>query len=787
MTNTEHLHLNSFNKTKQGYLITKAIYIIPVLLIVATLTAVINQRSTNSESNMIVAGPKKPTSSPVLTGEEGIKKMHVENGFEVKLVAAEPLTTAPVALNFDEKGRIWVVEMVNYMPDTVGTGEDQPLGKVVILSDRNGDGVMDDRKVVIDLLVLPRAICLIENGILVAEPPYLWYYELKNDKAVNRKLVDAKYADAGNVEHQPNGLFRALDNWIYNAKSAKRYRKKGDKWLIERTHFRGQWGITQDDQGRLFYNTNSENLLGDYFSPGLGAANENQRVVSGFIKKVVADNRVYPVRPTPGVNRGYLPGVLDDSLRLVNFTAACGPVIYNAGLFDKQYYGNAFVAEPSANLIKRNILREEGFRVDGREASDNKEFLASEDERFRPVSLYVGPDGAMYIIDMYRGIIQHKTYLTPYLKNEIKERDLTKPLECGRIYKVIPNNKAAENVKLSKDPGQLVSMLQNSNGWVRNKAQQLLVDGKYKTAAIVLRKNLTATNNPLALTHSLWTMEGLGVLQATDVMPLLKHADVNIRRQTLTVLPAVLNKNNYQQFVPVLQKMINQNDSLTAPYIAFLVHSIQPINAIAANKLLLSLTKNFGSNVYVADAIISNLQNRETAYYNEALRVNTDTSVAVFRQLKRVIGDVERQKKNSNAGDIAKLYPKGASLFATICQTCHGKDGNGVAALAPPLNNSEWVVGDKDKLLSIILFGLTGPVKVAGKLYKAPEINGDMPSIGASKEFTDADIAQVANFIRKSWLNKATDNVSAVDVTNVRNKFKGREKTFTTEELSKMP
>ncbi|MDQ6815685.1 MAG: c-type cytochrome, partial [Bacteroidota bacterium] len=496
---------------------------------------------------------------------------------------------------------------------------------------------------------------------------------------------------------------------------------------------------------------------------------------------------VYPARPTPGVNRGYQPGVLDDSMRLVNFTAACGPVIYNAGLFGKEYYGNAFVAEPSANLIKRNILSEDGYKVDGREAYIKKEFLASEDERFRPVSLYVGPDGAMYIVDIYRGIIQHKTYLTPYLKNEIKERELTKPLSCGRIYKVFPKDRPGIAEKISKDPNQLVSLLGNSNGWVRNKAQQLLIDGKYKTVAAVLRKNLASSSNTLGLIHSLWTMEGLGVLQSADVLALLKNSDPKIRTQALTVLPSVISKTNYQVFMPALQKMVAQNDSLCAPYIAFLVHSIQPVNAVAANKLLLSLTKSFGSNMYVADAIISNLQNKETAYYKEAFRVSPDSNLAIFKQLKRVMADVARAKNNSNAGDIAKLYPKGATMFNTVCQTCHGKDGNGVVALAPPLNNSEWVVGDKNKLLSIILYGLTGPVKVAGKLYKAPEINGDMPSIGASKEFTDADIAQVANYIRNSWANKGTEKISAADVTDARTKLKGREKNFTMDELSKVP
>ena len=166
-------------------------------------------------------------SSPVLSPEESIKKMQVEEGFEVQLVAAEPLVKSPVAFTFDSNNRIWVVEMTSYMPDTVGTGEEAPSGKVVILEDKNRDGLYDDRKVFLDSLVLPRALCLIEGGILVAEPPNLWYYEINNDKPGKRTLVDGQYTGEGNVEHFPNGLLRAMDNWIYNAKSAKRYRKKG--------------------------------------------------------------------------------------------------------------------------------------------------------------------------------------------------------------------------------------------------------------------------------------------------------------------------------------------------------------------------------------------------------------------------------------------------------------------------------------------------------------------------------------------------------------------------------
>lgn len=729
-----------------------------------------------------VAIRKSIAEAPVLDATAAISKMQVEEGFAIKLVASEPLVAAPVALSFDERGRIWAVEMQDYMPDTVGTGEDAPGGKIVILSDKNGDGVMDDSQVFLDSLVLPRAICLIDSGILVAEPPRLWYYDIKNDKPVHKTLVDSAYAEGGNVEHQPNGLLRAMDNWVYNAKSAKRYRKQGNRWLVEKTHFRGQWGITQDDMGRLYYNTNSENLLGDYFTPGFGAGNSHQREVPGFVTTIVADNRTYPIRPTPGVNRGYMKGVLDDSLRLVNFTAACGPVIYNGGLFGSAYQGNAFVAEPAGNLIKRNILTQQGYVTNGQQAYAKKEFLASVDERFRPVNLQVGPDGALYIVDMYRGIIQHKTYLTPYLKNEIKQRNLTRPLNCGRIYKVVPVNGTVQPPVSFGSPASLVGLVSHPNGWVRNRAQQLLVDAKDTSAVPALRQLLQGTDKPLALAHALWALEGLHALHPAEVLPLLRQPAWPVRMQALSVLQSIMQGNNYQQFIPVLQGMIETRDTLAAPYIGYLAHYIQVFNPTAAQGLLQQLARTWPNNQYVAGAIISSLYNKEAAWYTAAGGAKADTSLLINRQLKTVLNDMDEARNNSNLDALAKQYPKGAVIFKTVCKTCHGTDGNGVHALAPPLNGSNWVKGDKNRLIPIVLYGLTGPVTVAGKLYTAPEINGDMPGIGANKEFTDEDIAQVLSFIRHAWGNKAAA-ITAADIARTRAQYKDRQKTFTMQEL----
>ncbi|MHA4807504.1 DUF7133 domain-containing protein [Flavitalea flava] len=721
--------------------------------------------------------PDQQTSS-VVSPEESIRKMVVVDGFTVKLVAAEPLVSTPVALDFDYRGRIWVVEMQGYMPDAEGVGEDRPDGKIVILQDTDGDGIADKRTVFLDSLVLPRAICLIEKGVLIAAPPCLWYMEIENDRPSKRVLVDSAYTDEGNVEEQANGLLRGLDNWIYSACSAKRYRKRGEKWLIERTHFRGQWGITRDDYGRVYYNNNTQNLLGDYFAPGAGSANGNMREVKGFNEKIVEDTRVYPIRPTPGVNRGYMKDILDDGARLVNLTAACGPQIYRGGLFGKEYNGNAFIAEPAANLIKRNILEENGFKVVGRQAYRGKEFLASTDERFRPVNLYNGPDGALYIVDMYRGIIQHKFFLTDYLKKQIKDRGLWKPINCGRIYKVVPKDKIAAPVIFPEDPVLLVELLDQESGWIRDRVQQKLIDEKYTQALPALRNNLTHSKDPLTVIHSLWTIEGLGALSDSDLVPLLKNPDWKIRVQALQALPSI---NDYRQILPVLQQMISDNDSLAAPYIAF---ELAAIRQSASNDLLLVLAQKYPDNPYVTDAIISNLKDRELQFYKELLATDPDTSHLLASGLRTVIGNIAEDLLNKDRDLLVKSYPKGAALFKNTCQTCHGADGNGVSSLAPPLNRSQWVNGDKDKLISIVLYGLTGPVKVNNKLYRTPEINGDMPGLGTNKSIRDEDLAQVLSFIRKSWSNH-TDSISVTDIVSIRKRWKDRQKSFTTTELEK--
>src|SRR5690606_11126136 len=719
--------------------------------------------------------------APPLSPDNALRTMVVEDGFDVMLVASEPLINSPIAMTFDNNGRMWVLEMTSFMPDIEGDGERAPTSKIVILEDTDSDGDFDDRKVFLDSLVLPRALSFVGDGILVAEPPYLWYYDIDEDQPINKQLVDSAYASGDNVEHQSNGLLRGLDNWIYNSDQDKRYRRIDGEWIIEKTHLRGQWGITQDNYGHLYYNNNSQNLLGDYFFPSLGSENENQRRVAGFNERIVKNNRVYPIRQTTGVNRGYQSGTLDSNLRLVNFTAASGPVVYRGGLFGEEYEENVFVGEPSANLIKRNVLSRNGSKIEGEQAYEGREFLASYDERFRPVTLYNGPDGALYVIDMYRGILQHKLYITEYLRKEITARSLENPLTYGRIYKVVPEGSNPKPVKISNKPKDLLKLLGHKNGWIRDRAQQLIVDRQLRNLVPDLKKNVQKANNPLLRIHSLWSVEGLGSLEAAEVLTLLGSDDWNLREQALVAMRAVVNKDNYGEFLSIQQEMVANSDSLAAPYIALPSHLIRAFDELAAEKLLLSLSKTFPDNPYVSDAIISNLHNREADSKERLVDLKLDTASLIQKRFGKILNDIEENKNLHAVNPLVRRDLRGAALFKNTCQTCHGENGDGIEQLAPPLNNSEWVTGDKDRLIALVLYGLSGPIKVNGKAYD--DIVGEMPGIGSNRDIVDEEIAQVLSFIRQSWNNDAS-TVSRPDIIKVRNKYRDRQKSFSVDELT---
>lgn len=203
--------------------------------------------------------------SPARTPAEELTSFQLEPGLKIQLVASEPMVQEPVIITFDADGRLWTVEMRGFMPTIDGAGENERVGRVSVLEDTNGDGRMDVSTVYLDSLIMPRALALVPGGALIAENGALWLTEdLNNDlKADTKTLLDSTYAGSPLPEHSGNGLWRDPDNWYYNAKSRFRYRLQNGKWQRDSTEFRGQWGISHDDEGRLFYNYNWSQLHAD--------------------------------------------------------------------------------------------------------------------------------------------------------------------------------------------------------------------------------------------------------------------------------------------------------------------------------------------------------------------------------------------------------------------------------------------------------------------------------------------------------------------------------------------
>ncbi|WPP51213.1 DUF7133 domain-containing protein [Catalinimonas niigatensis] len=736
------------------------------------------------------------TSAPVLSAEEALLTFQLEEGFRIELVASEPLIKDPVAMTFDSRGRIWVAEMQGYMPDIEGNGEDVPNGRIVILEDENGDGVMDQSKVFLDNLVLPRVITMVNGGILYAEPPNLWYVENKNDKPGKKILIDSVYAVGGNVEHQPNGMMRAMDNWYYNAKSRARYRYDitSKLWTKQATEFRGQWGITQDNYGRLYFNTNSNQLRGDLVPPNMMNRNPHLNPENSINVKIADNQNVYPIRPNRGINRGYKEEMLDENGKLLRFTAASGPVIYRGDQFPESYQGNAFVPEPSGNLVKRNILFEDGPYISAKQAYDGKEFLASTDERFRPVSMYNGPDGNLYLVDMYRGIIQHKTYVTDYLKEQIMSRGLEKPIGLGRIYRIVYEKSWLEQLMDAFDGTtepdmekanneKLITYLSHPNGWWRDEAQKLLVERNQEEIVPQL-KEILKEGSPIAKMHALWTLEGLNHTEPEIIQSGLQSSDLKVMTAAIRIGERNAGHAFGQQTLDMYEDLASHDSLQVQLQLALSLGAFMQSDSSRVMPLLKDIALTYGDDPLIREAVLSSVFNKEKKLQAMIAEEYTDEK-EILNTLSEAIANAElsdqmREKDFSKAEK--EQFVLGKSLYEHTCSGCHQENGKGVVPIAPPLDGSEWVTGSEKRLILVALHGLQGPVTVKGKVYQEPEVQPIMPGLKFNPEFTDEKLAAVLTYVRNAWSNEAKP-ISSGKVKELRESTVSREEPFTEQEF----
>ena len=811
--------------------------------------------------------PMPPAPAPVLPPEAALKSLAVAPGYKVEIAASEPLIHAPVAIQFGPDGRMWVVEMNGYSPVLGGAGEDDPNGRVVVLRDRDADGRYDAATVFLEDLILPRSILLVGDGLLVGSPPELafWRDTDGDGKADSKQVIAADYGAkpnptlplSTNAELFPNGGLWAYDNWIYSAAYMKKFRYKDGTFETAPTIFRGQWGLTQDDYGRFYYNDNTHSLQGDMIFGDYLQRNPHYPRLEGTKVNIAADEAVWPVRETPGVTSGGQPSRELRDGRLFKFTAACGPWIYRGDLLP-ELYGNAFVAEPVGNLVQRKVLSPENGSVVGRNPYTQADFIASTDERFRPVNFSTGPEGALYVVDMYRGIVEHHSLISAYLREVIKSHQLEGPYEYGRIYRVVPIGKPAPRVAqiARMTNAQWVGHLEDANAWWRETAQQQLVERHDAATVPAIRKVAASSPRALGRVQAMWTLEGLGALDRATVMAGLHDKEPAVRAAALRLSERLFKETAGRAELltrirgliqdPVaevrLQAVLTLGEAKDPGQDIALAQAVraQPgtrfireafYSGLGGRELSLIERLSTDASWPVADAeanaIVSGLARgvwgtRDVAAIQKliALAAAQPASAGPLRAAlvdgivaastgpgasRRPIQfpsepngwsallkdpDLEARLEKATApapstsdlvlwpgkpGVAATVAPppltgadldgfnKGKAVYASVCAACHSPDGRGQNA--PPLLDSDWILGSPQASVRIILYGLSGAISVNGRSYI-----GEMPGLGS---LDDEQIASVLTYLRREWGHTAAP-VDADLVKSIRAATAGR-------------
>ena len=496
--------------------------------------------------------PVAPVATPALSPRESMALIRVPDGYEVELVAAEPLTADPVAIDWDASGRLWVVEMADYPLGLDGRG--QAGGRIRVLSDADGDGRYDKAVVFAEGLNFPTGLLTWRDGVIVtAAPEVLWLRDTDGDGVADVREVLLTGLMEGNQQLRANGLRWGLDNWVYcaagghhgdygvgNALQVSRtgqrvevgsrdFRFRPDTGELEPASGPSQFGRNRDDWGRWFGTQNSRPLwhyvLADHYvrrNPHASTPDVRHQVVVPLNPKVwplsVPEKRFHSFE-----NSGH-------------FTSACGGMIYRDAWLFPAGGVHAFTCEPFHNLIQHNVLSDDGisFAATRDPAGDGPDFFASEDRWCRPVMARTGPDGALWVVDMYRYMIEHPDWLPEDGRAELLPHYRLGD-DKGRIYRVLPAGGAVGTpLRLDADsPAGLVAALDSANGWQRDKAHQLLLWHDHRAAVPALMEMAVAHANPLARVQALGVLDGLRALDPEIVLRALADRHAGVRENAL--------------------------------------------------------------------------------------------------------------------------------------------------------------------------------------------------------------------------------------------------------------
>lgn len=512
---------------------------------------------------------RSPRDAAPLPPEQALKSFHITGDFRVEIFAAEPHVVDPVELVFDEAGRAFVVEMRD-LPDDPPAGR-PPLGRIRRLEDRDGDGRIDHSQVFADKLLQATSLLPWKGGLLVtAAPDILYLKDTDGDGVADlREVVFTGFAVV-NPESRITNLRYNIDNWIYASNNGREgnirflgrpeaspvsvlgadFRFRLDRGLFEAESGPTQFGQALNDWGERFITENTVHVRhvvvprrylarNPYFVAGRAAQDisdhgqpsaplfqrsrpQQWRIARTEMRqRRYRENELHTVRdlnPSTEIASGY-------------FSGAAGGTIYSGDLFPDEYHGNLFTGDVSANLIHRDLLRPDGvsYRAGRGPQEQDREFLASTDQWFRPCNFANGPDGALYLVDIYREFIETPESVPENLKRNMNFYSGT---DLGRIYRIVPRDSKVTRPRPNLErasPSELVNTLNHRNGWHRITAQRLLVERQAREVIPALERMARTAETPQTRLHALYTLEGLAAVDEPLLKQVLGHAHAELR------------------------------------------------------------------------------------------------------------------------------------------------------------------------------------------------------------------------------------------------------------------
>ena len=695
--------------------------------------------------------PKPPVLPNSPSDEQ--RKFLLQPGYHLEAVLTEPAIQQPAAISFDDEGRMYVLELRSYMLDADARDQLAPVNRISRWEDRDGDGVYERHTVFLDSLVFPRfAMPYGKNAILSMESnsnDVYKYTDTDGDgKADKKELFTTNFGRLANVEHLQSSLTWAMDNWLYSTVNAFRVRETPAGVVREPTGFNGaQWGASQDDDGKMWFQGGASGVPSYFTLPiAYGAFNDSLKYADDFDEIFGAP--IHLADTQGGMSIVRMP---DGSL--ARATAGSGSNVYRGGRLPAELIGDYFYGEVVGRVVRRvHPTNVEGLtRIANVYQNEKSEFIRSSDPLFRPIEIKTAPDGSMYIVDMYHGVIQESQW-TPkgsYLRAKVEQYKLDKIVGLGRIWRLtydgMPRDKTRPHMSTER-PAALLKHLRHPNGWWRDMAQQELVLRKDRSVVPALRAMVRRDTMLVARFHALWTLEGLGALDSALVRQQMRDPSARMRVQAIRA-SETLYKGGDTTFAADYRKLTRDAS------VDVVIQAMMTMNVLhvpdAPAVIRAVMASNSARGVQLVGA-----QMLEAPIGSDAPRFASDEQKAVFR--------------------------KGAEIFRETCAQCHGANGLGVAAgapgqtVAPVLAGNPRVTGHADYVSNVLLHGLTGPIE--GKSY----VGQIMVS---QAQQPDEWIAAVASYVRNAFTNSA-GFVTPAQIAAVRARTASRNTAWTYPELA---